>query len=94
MKESNKIKLKKIAKEEVQQGPSHKYNIIDMYTIIRKMAANEFTEDNVPTLNHFLKECFEESLKVDIYNYDITKKDKFKKRVILSIINWLKSKIE
>lgn len=32
--------------------------------MIRKAAENEFTEDNAPTMDAFLKECFEKTLVV------------------------------
>ncbi len=50
--------LKRIAKRLVVQGPDHKHNICEYYNIMAKAADLEFTEDNRPTLNAFLRSCF------------------------------------
>ncbi len=50
--------LKKIAKRIVVQGPDHKNNICEYYNIMAKAADEEFSEDNRPTLNAFLRSCF------------------------------------
>ncbi len=53
--------LKKIVKQVVIQG-YHKRRIIEFYGILVDAARNEFTEDNKPTLDCFLKECHQEAL--------------------------------
>lgn len=55
--------LKRIIKREVRQDYDHPKKIIELYKMIREACENEFTEDNVPTLNHFLTECLEKSLR-------------------------------
>ena len=58
MTRSERKALKRIAKRLVTQGPDHKNNICEYYNIMAKAAAEEFTEDNRPTLNAFLRRCF------------------------------------
>lgn len=61
----NKIIIKIInwyLKRIVRQGLNHKQNIIDFYKLVAVAARNEFTEDNIPTLNRFLFHCHRESL--------------------------------
>lgn len=53
-----------IAKNIVRQSHNHKKNIIDYYRVIADAARDEFTEDNKLTLDDFLKECHEDSLKI------------------------------
>ena len=53
-----------IAKKIVRQSHYHKNNIIDYYRVIAEAARDEFTEDNKFTLDDFLKECHEASLKI------------------------------
>jgi len=48
----------------VKQGPKHRDNIIPCYPLLKEAAESEFTEDNKPTLDAFLKECFEESFRL------------------------------
>lgn len=55
--------MKRIIKREVRQGYDHALRITLLYTMIREASENEFTEDNVPTLNHFLTERFNFSLR-------------------------------
>lgn len=62
MKTIYKIILKRICKKLVLQGPSHKEYITEYYRIMCDAARNEFTEDTVPGLHSFLKECFEKGL--------------------------------
>ena len=57
----NKI-LSLICSKIVVQG-AHKKKMVDYYRNLRIAAENEFTEDNRTTLDVFLRECFEESLK-------------------------------
>jgi hypothetical protein len=59
--DSDKRKLKKIIKKHVAQGSRHVDNIKDIYKIVRECCEEEFTEDNKPTLDHFLSECFSKS---------------------------------
>ena len=51
--------LKSICKHLVKQGSEHKNNITEYFDIMRQAAQTEFTEDNKPTLDAFLKECYE-----------------------------------
>ena len=51
--------LKHLCKQLVKQGPEHKNNITEYFAIMRQAAQTEFTEDNKPTLDAFLKECYE-----------------------------------
>ena len=55
--------LKKIFTKSVVQGFDHKNNITNIYRLLYKAAQDQFTEDNKPTLDHFLNECFQEGLK-------------------------------
>jgi len=54
--------LSKICDKLVEQGPNHEGLIIQYYKIMVKEARKEFREDNKPTLDGFLRECFEKSL--------------------------------
>ena len=51
--------FKRILKQEVRQDYDHDVRITKMYQMIRDAARAEFTEDNEPTLDAFLRECFE-----------------------------------
>lgn len=53
--------LKWMCRTIVVQGPTNEANIVEYYRIMREAARNEFLEDNEPTLDAFLDECFEES---------------------------------
>lgn len=55
--------LKYIARKIVIQSHHHKTNIITYYKILNKAAEEEFIEDNKTTLDDFLKECHNLSLK-------------------------------
>lgn len=57
--------LRYVARRIVVQGPSHKRNIEEYYAIMTEAARNEFSEDNVPTLDLLLTECHRESLRGD-----------------------------
>jgi hypothetical protein len=59
-----KSRLQKIATKTVIQGFDHKRKITEFYATLNRAARLEFTEDNRPTLEAFLSECFEESLQV------------------------------
>jgi hypothetical protein len=52
--------LKRIFKKQVTQG-GHFNNIQELYTMIRDAAAEEFTEDNQPTIDAFLQDAFDET---------------------------------
>lgn len=58
-----KTMLKTICALLVVQGPKHRQNIIDYYKMMYEAAQNEFTEDNKPTLDDFLRECHAEASK-------------------------------
>ena len=53
--------LKRIIKKEVTQGYDHQKNITNLYRMIREEVQEEFIEDNVPTINCVLAECFNET---------------------------------
>lgn len=53
--------FKRILDNEVLQGFNHANNIKALYAMIRKACEDEFTEDNAPTLDVFLRELFEET---------------------------------
>lgn len=53
--------LRRICRSLVRQSWLHKSRIIEYYRIMREAARAEFTEDNDPTLDAFLRECHEES---------------------------------
>jgi len=53
--------LKAICKSLVKQGWFHKANITAFYRIMYQAAQAEFTEDNKPTLDTFLQECFDKA---------------------------------
>ena len=55
--------LRRIIKREVRQSYDHNIRITDLYKEIRIACENEFTEDNVATMNHALREWFELSLR-------------------------------
>lgn len=50
-----------ICRRLVRQGSTHRQNIAEYYRIMRNAAEKEFKEDNKPTLDAFLQECFDES---------------------------------
>jgi len=60
----NKIEewfLKRIVRKITIQG-SHRQQMLYVFKKIVDEAREEFTEDNVPTLNYFLQDCFYESM--------------------------------
>lgn len=62
----NKIEkwfLNRIIEREVRQDYDHPKKITELYKMIRVACEEEFTEDNTATLNDFLTECFENSLR-------------------------------
>jgi hypothetical protein len=52
--------LRSICRKLVKQGP-HRERITAYYQVMREAAELEFTEDNKPTLDAFLKECHSNS---------------------------------
>lgn len=60
--------LKRLLKREVKQG--YTQNITELYRLVHEACEAEFTEDNAPTINAFLYECFSRA-EVDssVYNY-------------------------
>ena len=59
MKTIHILLLKLICKKLVKQSSIHKTNIASYFQIMREAVENEFTEDNKPTLDYFLQECFD-----------------------------------
>lgn len=55
--------LRRVIRKEVTQGHDHAQKITNLYTMIRVAAEQEFTEDNVVTMNSYLTEWFEKSLR-------------------------------
>jgi hypothetical protein len=55
--------LRRVIRKEVRQGFDHAQKITNLYTMIRVAAEQEFTEDNVVTMNSYLTEWFEKSLR-------------------------------
>jgi len=53
--------LKIICKKLVTQGYSHEQNITEYYHIMKKAAEKEFIEDNEPTFNSFLDDCYKKA---------------------------------
>lgn len=51
--------LKRLCRRIVKQGSTHKNDIILYYRTLWEAAESEFTEDNRPTLEAFMTECFE-----------------------------------
>lgn len=52
-----------ITKKIVIQSFDHRQNIIDYYEILNDAARNEFIEDNNCSIDKFLDDCFQLSLK-------------------------------
>ncbi len=53
--------LKKIFSSYLRQGVNHNEHHTDIYGIIREEHRKIFNEDNEPTADAFLRECFEKS---------------------------------
>ena len=51
--------VKRTIAKEVIQGYDHARNIEALYALIREVCEEEFTEDNAPTMDVFLRERFE-----------------------------------
>jgi len=54
--------LRRVFAREVKQGPTHALRVTALYRMIREAAENEFTEDNKPSRDAYLREWFERSL--------------------------------
>ena len=54
--------LTRIIRREVRQDYNHAEKITNLYRMINNACQEEFTEDNIPTLNHSLTEWFNDSL--------------------------------
>ncbi len=50
--------FRKLVRDNITQGPHHQSNLEQMYRIIQEEAQREFYEDNAPTLNGFLDDCY------------------------------------
>lgn len=55
--------LERLIAKVVRQECGHQKNITALYRTIYKRAKRTFYEDNKPTLDGFLDECFEDSKK-------------------------------
>ena len=66
--------LKKIVRKIVIQSHFHKINIIEYYRIMIDAARSELSEDNIPTFNSFLRECFEEALNLSYNQGEVKQK--------------------
>jgi hypothetical protein len=53
--------IKRVIRRQVIQG-NHRRRIFNLYAIIVDAARGEFTEDNKPTLDSFLKKIHQEAL--------------------------------
>jgi len=53
--------MRRVIKKQVIQG-DHKRRIFNLYAMIVDAARDEFTEDNKPTLDGFLKEIHQDAL--------------------------------
>ena len=54
--------MKRIIKKEVRQGYDHDKRITAMYGMLMDAMRDEFTEDNIPTLNYNATEWFNNAL--------------------------------
>lgn len=59
----NRFLLSWIFEKLFRQSEYHKSNLIVVYTLIREILDEEFTEDNSPTLDSFTLECFHKTMK-------------------------------
>ncbi len=53
--------LKRIFRRIVIQSSMHRRNITEVYRLLHKAASKQFNEDNKPTLDGFLYECFDDA---------------------------------
>jgi hypothetical protein len=51
--------IRRVFKRDFRQGPLHSANISNVYRLVREVCDAEFTEDNEPTRDAHLRECFE-----------------------------------
>ena len=51
--------VKRVLRKEFVQGPEHAKNISAVYALVREVCVEEFFEDNLPTMDAFLRERFE-----------------------------------
>lgn len=58
--------FRRLVRKAVRVGADHSNRIIDMYCTIRGECLNEFTEENVPSMNFYLTELFNLSKEKDI----------------------------
>lgn len=63
---------KNYIRDTVSQG-GHEDRIIALYKMIYEAAKKEFSEDNKPTLDLFLRECFESSMKQTMTREELLK---------------------
>jgi len=61
--------LRSITRRAVIQGHDHARNIEEYFSIIVKEAREQFTEDNKPTIDGFLRDRFERSLEEPMPTY-------------------------
>lgn len=54
--------LRRVLRKHIVQGHHHDKRITEFYAMIRQAVESEFTEDNKPTRDQYLTECFEASL--------------------------------
>lgn len=54
--------LRRLFAREVRQGWAHDKQIRQLFRLVTEAAMDEFTEDNKPTLDAFLREQFEAAL--------------------------------
>lgn len=57
--------LRSICHRLVKQGPLHQVRITEYFRIMLDAAQAEFTEDNIPTLEAFLRECQDDANKLN-----------------------------
>lgn len=55
-------RFRTLVRDQLRQGPTTDRRIQRLYAIIREEAHSEFYEDNMPTLDEFLKEQFDKTL--------------------------------
>lgn len=60
--------LKRLLKKLMRNKPWHDLHVRDVYSMVRRAAVEEFTEDNAPTTDDFLRREFERTQAVNKYN--------------------------
>jgi hypothetical protein len=58
--QKNRAVLEQIFAESIRQG-SHFETVEELYRLIRAAAVKAFSEDAAPSIDSFLRECFEET---------------------------------